>query len=146
MQKIVGIGVFREGGGHGTNDGHIVDVTGHFRKQIADRYAALTVVFELPRAGERVTDVVELSGFDPAGEWFAVHSFEGWFRVERVDLRDAAIHVQKDDTERFWGEVGRFDAGGLLVAGWKWRCGFVSRQCAGEQVTGSDGAKSTGGR
>ena len=75
-------------------------MTGDFRKQVADWYSTLTVVLELPGAGERVADVVELCGFDPGWEWLAVAAVKFRLRVERVDLRDTTVHVQEDDADR----------------------------------------------
>ena len=67
------------------------------REQVADFNAAVAVLLELPRAAQGVTDVVELRGFDLCGEWLPIVFGKPRFRVERIDLRYATIHVQEDD-------------------------------------------------
>ena len=88
------------------------------------------MVFELPGTGQRVADVVELSGFDAGGERFAVLFVQFRFGVEGIDLRDAAIHVEKNHA----------GGGGCVVRG---VCG---RLILGEQVIGGDGTEAAGGR
>lgn len=67
MQEVVRIGVFRKSAGHSANHGHVIDVFRCLRKQITDRDSALAVLLKLPRTGQSISDVIELSGFNLLG-------------------------------------------------------------------------------
>ena len=82
---------------HRANDAQFVDDVAHVRKKIADRGAALAARAESPlRRLEIALEVPELPLPIVDRDRFAVIANEPRLRVERVDVRDAAGHVQKD--------------------------------------------------
>ena len=62
MKEIVGVGVFGEIRGHGTDHAKIIRMGSNVRKEVTDRESGFAIVLELPRAGEDLADAVELSG------------------------------------------------------------------------------------
>ena len=67
------------------------------RKQLADLDAALSVTGELPRRGEQVAGGSELELWLGNRQRLAVHRRELGLGVERVDVRNAAVHEQEHD-------------------------------------------------
>ena len=105
MKKIVSVGVFRKIRHHRTDDRKVIYVLSHVRKQIADGDSTFAVLLKLPRTCQSVSDVVELSRFNFRWKRFSVFLIQSWFRVERINLRNTAVHVQKYDASSFRIEV-----------------------------------------
>lgn len=99
--------VFGELGDHGAHDAQLVHALTDVRKEAADRNAALAVLREFPRAAEGVAVVVELGGLHGRGEGLAMIGLQAWLRIKTVHLRNAAIHVEKDDVLGAGGELGQ---------------------------------------
>ena len=102
VEKIVGVGVLGEFARHRADDRQFIDDRAHVRKQIAHRDAALPVWLKLPRARQHPADVVELRGIDleERVRVLAGMLLERGLRIEAVNLRHAAIHIEKDHARR----------------------------------------------
>lgn len=92
-------------GVHRANHAQVVGVLGDARKQLADLDAALAVLLERKRrakgrAGLALGREVQRNGFP-------VELSELGLRVERIDLRRAAVHEQEDHALGLRGQ-GRF--------------------------------------
>src|SRR4029077_9134431 len=96
MQEIVGIGVFGKTRRHRTNDGDFVNMLCDVRKQLADRHTARSIRLKLPRAGECVSVVVDLSVFDLHLERLTVLLLQSRFWIKSVYLGRSTIHVEVD--------------------------------------------------
>ena len=110
MEEIVGIGVLRELGGHGTNDANVIGAFSDEGEEVTDLEAAFAVMFEFPWAGEDFADAVKLGRLH-------LHVFVGVLAVvlgqhglgvEGVHMGYSAIHVEEDDAFGF-GLVVRFE-------------------------------------
>ena len=104
MKEIVGVGVFGEIGGHGTDHAKIIRVLSNVRKEVTDRESGLAIVLELPRAGENLADAIELSGLDVHElAWIlSIVLVQHRLGVEGVDVRHPTVHVEKDDAFGPW--------------------------------------------
>ncbi len=149
VHEIVAGGVFGVLGDHGADDGHVVDAGCDVRKQAADRGSGLSVALEF----ERGTEQQRADGPDVLWplerQWLTALFLQALFGVERIDVRDAAIHEQEDDRFRFGGIVRRADphrveravvGRGWWVVGGGWWAG----RCFGEQRREGESAKSIG--
>ncbi len=87
-------------GGHGHEEGHLVDVPGEVGKGTADPAAGLSVLRPLKRALHEVAGRAH-AGLDPHAfpgvERLAVQFLEGGLVVEEVALAGPAIHEELDD-------------------------------------------------
>ena len=93
---------------HRTDDRDVVDALCRFRKQRADFGAATTVRSEFPLRSFQVDLFVARSVFDfrmIGLDLLAVIASQRWFRIPRVNVRNAARHKQKDDSPGLRGEV-----------------------------------------
>ena len=100
---------------HRTDDGELVGVAGKVRKEIADRDAALAVPGEGERGGEGHAGLA--LGLEVViGERLAAAGLELRLRVERVDLRHAAVQKHVDHPLRPGGEVGGEGAGHAIAS------------------------------
>jgi hypothetical protein len=97
VQKVIGIGVFRELACHGTNDAQVISACGNMREQFTDGKSARTVLGKLPGAPQRQTILVELRSLLGHRKWLPIEGLQLWLGIERVDLRHTAIHEQEDD-------------------------------------------------
>ena len=97
VQKVIGIGVFRELACHGTNNAQVIRACGNVGEQFTDGKSARTMLGKLPGTSQRQTILVELRSFLGHWEWLPIESLQLWLGIERVDLRHAAIHEQEDD-------------------------------------------------
>src|ERR1019366_4668910 len=72
---------------------------GDVGEQLADPAATLSMAAELPRRHHHLADVVELRRLDlkDAVRIAAVKAFQHRLMVERIDLADAAVHIEEDD-------------------------------------------------
>ena len=99
--------------------GQVVNVLSHMREQFADRDSALAVLLEFPWAGECVANIVELSLFDLCRKRLTVSLVEFRFRIERIDLRYASIHIQEDHAGDLW----------IVVRFARRKCRQIARGC-----------------
>ena len=95
----IGLGVFHKRCRHRTNHRQFVRNTADVRKQRTDRNTALSIASERPGAGQNVAVLVEHGPFACLGS-------EPRFRVERIDMREPARHVAKNDVLHLWNKVG----------------------------------------
>ena len=119
VDAVDGVGVVGGEGGHRADDAEVVGAGAEVGEEVADGKPALAVAFEFPGAGHEVALAVEDGGVGFEAGWFAVIFVELGFRVEGVDLGDAAVHEHEDDALGLGGEVwngGGFVSGqGLVV-------------------------------
>ena len=92
---------------HQGPDAQTVDPSREMGKQLAHFETALPVLVELPRGGEQVARGGELELRLGEGHGLAVHGGELRLGVERINVRHAAVHEQKDDALRLRREVRR---------------------------------------
>ena len=86
----------------------IVDTFAQLGKQVADPFAALAVLFELPSwfyDAAFVTVSATTKGFHR--DRFVVHADHVRLVVKRVDLAWTAVHKQEDHRLGFWLVMGR---------------------------------------
>src|SRR5262245_19705861 len=102
MQKVICSCVLRENRCHGSNNRQIIDTCGDMREQIADRYAALTVLPELPRTLHDRSDIVELRRRNLHLYPLAMFPIEARLWIKRVNLGRSTIHVKHNDTGCTW--------------------------------------------
>src|SRR5262245_21266816 len=92
---------------HRADYADVIDAGGNVRKQFADFNPALSMLLELPRRGEQIAGSGEFKfGFGDR-QRFAVHLGELWLRVERIDMRNPAVHEQEYDPLRTRSELRR---------------------------------------
>src|SRR5262245_34129703 len=92
-----------EAGNHRADDRQIIDAGGQVRENLADRGAALAVPLELERRGQHLGWAVvrdELRRRMRHLDRLAIFLRQPRLRVERIDLRRPAVHVQEDDAPR----------------------------------------------
>src|SRR5262249_48951201 len=77
------------------------------REQVADRHSALTVVFELPGATQGAAVIVKLGGFHLHLERLPAFFRQQRLGVERIDLRNASVHVEENDVANFGSKMRR---------------------------------------
>ena len=104
------------------------------REEIADRYAALTVVVEFPRTFEQISVVVENGGVNLEFRRLAVLLGELRLGIETVYLGNATVHIEEYDALGFGSKVRRFRI--------QWH--FGAQQIALSDSGESEGAKSHG--
>src|SRR6185436_7959352 len=107
MQEIIGVGVLGKAGCHRAYDCQLIHMLSNVREQFAHRYPAVAVTSKLPRTGESVTVVVELSLLDLHFERLSVLGLQPWLWVPSVDLRRPAVHIEKDDMSALRLKMGR---------------------------------------
>ena len=88
----------RQVGFHGSNHSNVIGTRSNVRKKLTDPHAAATVLRKFPRT------------FDPFASrittpCFALVSSQGGFGIECIDVRDSAVHKQKDDVLRRAGKM-----------------------------------------
>ena len=99
---------------HGADDAEVVNARGDLGKQVADRNAALTVLFELPGRFHEAPDSVFAEGeAAPERDGFAVIDGEAGLGVEGIDGGRAAVHEEEYDAFGAGGEHGRFWGEGI---------------------------------
>ena len=100
---------------HRTDDGELVGVAGEVGKEIADRHAALTVPGEGERRGKGNAGLA--FGLEVViRERLAAAGLKLRLRIERVDLRHAAVQEHVDHPLRPGGEVGGEGAGHAIAS------------------------------
>ena len=97
VQEVIGIGVFGELAGHGTNDAQVICACGNMGEQITDWKSRRTVLGKLPGAPQRQAILVELRSLLGHWKWLPIERLQLWLGIERIDLRHTAIHEQEDD-------------------------------------------------
>ncbi len=96
-------------GFHRSNHTQIVDNTANVRKQITDFDATFAARLKVPvRFFQKPFEVARFSLPIIDRDLFAVIGEQLRFGIERVDVRDAACHEQKDDPFHLGLKVARF--------------------------------------
>ena len=105
--------VIRDVGVKRANHAHVVDALAEMREQLTDLDAALAVLFERERRLHERAGLA-LRGHRTAGERLPVVLREHGLGIERIDLREAAIHEEEDDA---LGPRGMIEGAGREFAG-----------------------------
>ena len=109
---------------HRPQHADVVDARANVRKQFADFDARATVWGELPlRLFEIAGEVAELALPVIDGDRVAVIGEQPRLGIERLDVRHAAGHVEKDDRAGTGGEMGLVGGEGIDVGRRGARCG-----------------------
>src|SRR5579864_1184951 len=110
---------------HGADNAHVVDHRSQLRKQVAYRYAALAIRLELPGRGQQIAGWRELEFRLGKRQRLTVAFGQFWFRIERIDMRYAAVQEKENDALRPGGKVRRLRRQRRDRLGG----GFVGQQC-----------------
>ena len=98
VQEVIGIGVFGKLACHRTNDAQIIGACGNMcGNSSLTGSPARTVMGKLPGTSQRQTILVELRPLLGHWKWLPIEGLQLWLGIERVDLRNTAIHEQEDD-------------------------------------------------
>lgn len=81
-----------------SQDTKVVNVLSDTGKQIAHRQTTLTVLLKFPRGLEEIFRFCEQNFWQFKWGWFPAIPSQHWLRIERVDLRWATFHEQKNDS------------------------------------------------
>jgi hypothetical protein len=128
---------------HRADDAQVIGTLRDMRKEVADVDSALSVTTKPKRRAEHAPRTArrrELRCGDRHADRLAVLAVEARLGIERVHLRGAAVHVEKDDA----GRPGRVMTGAGSQRISRIRDGRAVI-ALGEQRTESDGAESVGG-
>ena len=112
----VALGMLHEFRRHRADDGDVVDLGRDVREQVADRRAGFAVEMEVPRGRHDVAVLVEHRPSRLERHGLAGFGGQARFRVERVDMRQAARHVAEDDALDLRLKVGAGSGRGIRQA------------------------------
>jgi len=102
-----GRAVDRRVGGHGVDECDIVDMLGDVGEQIADPFATLSVLLEIPaRLDDPPLVFVSTAPEGFHGDDLVVTPLHRRLVIERIDVAWSTVHEQKDDAFCFGCKVG----------------------------------------
>jgi len=101
--------VIRDVGVHRVDDAEIVREAARFRVQLADRQTGFATFHKLERRWPQPARAIFRFQFSGARRPLARMRRERRLKIERVDLRRTAIHVQMNDVFRAGTKMGRLE-------------------------------------
>ena len=111
---------------HRADHAQIINAAGHVREERTDFSAGFAMGCELPLGSlEKHFEVPFTALILVDGGRLAHVGKEFWFRVPRVNVRDAAAHVQKNHASGFRREMRRLGGQGVNVEDGR---GFLGQQ------------------